>query len=345
MATIWDIIPDKPGPKKYPSPPLLANTQPNPLRQFGKPNAVTQTVLLSPDGPLNPNPSPTPLPSTDTSQVDREKQLRDEANASARKAAIAQNEATRRLADQQFALVDSFGSQRDSKLSNITTVLEQGQRILMENYRTTLGSLDTSRRDNEISESDASFRNVANAVRERENILQHAAALGAGETDMIRSQLAALRNHAANQGEVNRAFFDTQTSINNSVNALNSDTLTGRTNLFTQAESDRESAWANYYNQVADTWTQIGNIENANTNVDDDANVAYKRAYDQASKEAAAAAASSYTRAALPADIGQWDGMGTPRERSLTSSNRAASINLGGPQKRAEGATLRRWDA
>src|SRR5690606_5787296 len=100
------------------------------------------------------------------------------------------------------------------------------------------------------------------------------------------------------------AFFDSLRNINNAIGSLNSDTLTGRSNIFRQGESDRESAWANYYNQLADTWTQILNIENSNTNVDSASSVAYKKAYSQAADEIAKAVGSSYTQRALPTDIG-----------------------------------------
>ena len=164
---------------------------------------------------------------------------------------------------------------------------------------------------------------------------------GAGETDLLRSQLNALRNYSANQGETNRSFFDTLRSINNSVTSLNTDTATSRVNLFNQAESDRESAWANYYNQVADTWTQIGNIENAG-NVESASTEGYRKQYGSAADEAAKATGSSYTRQ-TGNGLTDWEGKGKAEERQLNSGNRAASVNLGGPVKRAEGATLRKW--
>ena len=46
---------------------------------------------------------------------------------------------------------------------------------------------------------------------------------------------------------------------------------------------------------------------------------------------------------AAPGGYTDWAGKGKSEERSLTSSNRSATVNLGGPQKRAEGATLRTW--
>ena len=250
---------------------------------------------------------------------------------------------TRNLADQQFKLLGSFATARDTKLSNLQRALESSDRILREGYATTLGSLRGNARDNDNAESDNSFRNVANALRERNDIMAEAANQGAGESDLINAQLMALRNYSNNQSEVNRSFFDTLRSVNNSITSLNTDTTTSRNNLFNQAESDRESAWANYYNQVADTWTQIGNIENSNSNIDSDSSVGYQRAYGQAANEAAAAAASSYQRQAAPPGWDEWEGKGSTEQRTLNSNNQAAMVTLGGPRKKPEGANLRKW--
>lgn len=265
------------------------------------------------------------------------------ANATARSASRRQNEATRALADQQFGLIGAFGKQRDIKLDNIARAMERADKFLLDNYSTTLKSLEGNREDNEMAEADASFSNISNAVRERSSILEQAASQGAGETDLIRSQLQALRNYNANQGEVNRSFFDTLRSINNSVTSLNTDTSSNRMNIFNQAEADRESAWSNYSNQAADAWTQIGNIENSNTNIDSDSSEAYEKRYTQAAEEARKVTENSYKKKTPGDDWTNWSGKGAAENRELTSGNRAASINLGGKQKRPEGATLRKW--
>lgn len=265
------------------------------------------------------------------------------ANAQAKANSKKQNDATRDLAQGQRKLIDSFGTQRDIKLSNINATLERGQQLLLKNYFAALGNLEQNRTNNDAAEADATFRNVANAVRERQDLLTQAAAQGAGETDLLKTQLQALRNFGSNQGEVNRAFFDTLTSINSSISGLNSDTATSRQNMFNQAESDKESAWANYYNQTADTWTQIHNIENSNTNTDSDTSEAYVKTYANAADEAAKAAAGSYKRLAPGADLTDWSGKGKAEERQLNTANRAATVNLGAPMKKPEGATLRRW--
>ena len=205
-----------------------------------------------------------------------------------------------------------------------------------------LGGLLSTAKDNDKTEGDSSFQNVANAVRERQDIIGEIGNNGGGETDMLRGQLAALRNYSNNQNEINRSFFDTLNSINRSITSLNVDTTTSRNGLWTQAESDRESAWANYYNQKADTWTQISNIENSNNNIKSSTSEAYKKTQPDAGNWAAKNAGSSYAKKAN-STLGTWNGKGKTEKRKLTSVNAAATVNLGGPMKRAEGATLRKW--
>ena len=265
-------------------------------------------------------------------------------NAAARASSRKQNEATAALVDQQRQLIDAFANQRDIKLGNITRAFTDSDARLLENYRTALAGLEGTRANNEKAEADTSFGNVSNAIRERASLLAEAAANGAGESDLLRTQLQALRNYSANQGEVNRSFYDTLQSINNSVTALNNDTANSRTNLYNQREADREAAWANFANQTADAWTQIMNIESANTNVDSDTSEAYNRRFADAGSQAAAAVRNSYRRQAIPAGWTDWEGKGSAEDRRLTSNNKAATVNLGGPVRRPEGATLRRWE-
>jgi hypothetical protein len=244
--------------------------------------------------------------------------------------------------DQQIQLSGSFGKQRDTKLGNISTAFTNSDANLIKGYGQALGGLLSTAKDNDRSESDSTFQNISNAVRERQDILAEIGNNGGGETDALRGQLAALRNYANNQNEVNRSFFDTLGSINRSITSLNVDTATSRNSLWNQAESDREAAWANYYNQQADTWTQITNIENSNNNTDSDTSVAYKKTQPDSGKKAAEYAGSSYMKQGN-SGLGSWDGKGDKEDRKLTSVNAAATVNLGGPMKRAEGATLRKW--
>jgi hypothetical protein len=253
-----------------------------------------------------------------------------------------ENKATAALVKQQEGLLKAFPKQRDVKLANITTSYKSSDANLRKGYGQALSGLHSNQRDNDKSEGDSTFANVTNAIRERGDILSEVASNGGGETDNLRSQLSALRNYSTNQGEINRSFFDTLNSVNRSITSLNVDTATSRNNLWNQAEADRESAWANYYNQKTDTLTQITNIESSNTNVKSDSSEEYKKSHANSGKEAAYAASKSYSK--KPNNkLDNWSGKGSMLKRNLTSSNRAATMNLGGPMKRAEGATLRKW--
>jgi hypothetical protein len=253
-----------------------------------------------------------------------------------------ENAATKALVDQQVQLSGAFGKQRDTKLSNIAKAFSASDTNLLKGYDQALGGLRTTAKDNDKGEGDSTFQNVANAVRERADILAEIGNNGGGETDVLRGQLAALRNYSANQNEINRSYFDTLGSINRSITSLNVDTTTSRNGLWNQAESDRESAWANYYNQQADTWTQITNIENSNNNTATDSSEEYKKTQPKSGARAAQFAGSSYAKKANT-KLDSWKGKGGTESRKLTSANQAATVNLGGPIKRAEGATLRKW--
>jgi len=253
-----------------------------------------------------------------------------------------ENEATKALVDQQVQLSGAFGKQRDTKLGNIEQAFKASDSNLLKGYNQALEGLRTTSKDNDKSEGDSSFENIANAVRERGEILAEIGNNGGGETDALRGQLAALRNYTANQGEVNRSFFDTLGSVNRSITSLNVDTATSRSGLWNSAEADRESAWANFYNQQADTWTQITNIENSNNNTATDSSEAYVKSQADSGKKAAEFAGSSYAKRGNDG-LSAWDGKGETEQRKLNSANAAATINLGGPMKRAEGATLRKW--
>ena len=234
-------------------------------------------------------------------------------------------------------LSSGLGKARNTKLGNLTRVYDQQRSTLLQSYGEKVGALDLTRKDNEKSESDASFANLGNRVRESSDLLSEAAQQGAGETDTLRSQLMAVRNWDANQGEVNRSYFDTLRSANSAITDLNADTRTAQVNMMGQLRSDQEQVWANYYNQRADAYTQLGNMM-ANP---------YSNAY---SKKGAKSAYSGMAKAASSAwknpGIGDaernWQGSVQAEEgRQNFSDIRAAAVPK--ERKRPEGATLREW--
>lgn len=264
------------------------------------------------------------------------------ANKAAKDQSIKQNAATRAGAEAKAKLFASFDKQLATKTGNADRIRASGDSTLLKGYGDALTGLRGTREDNEKSEADASYGNFVNALRERSDIMQEVASQGAGETDLLRANVNALRNWDANQQEVNRSFFDTQRANIRALDSLNTDTITGRKNLWDKMEDAREAAYSDYYNQRSDTFTEIYNIENANTNIDSDTSVAYKKKYTNAAADAAKAAAGSYKKRAFGDDLRDWTGKTVFDERTL-NSNKAQVVNLGGPMKRPEGATLRKW--
>ena len=264
------------------------------------------------------------------------------ATAKARAASQRQNDQTRAAADAKFALGAKYASQRDVKLGNVDRGYKESDSSLLKNYRTAAEGFDKVLRDNKLAEGDATFSNVTNTLRERSNIMSEVASQGAGESDTLMSQLQALRNHDANQQEINRSFFDTQTSTNRAIDSLNIDTQTNRKNIWDKMQSDRDTVHTNYNNQMADLMTEIFNIENANTNVEDEETVGYVKKYTNASKDMARYAGSQFKKAAYDTKLNSWDGKSKTEEAEL-AKNKAQTVTLNREQRRPEGATLRKW--
>lgn len=147
----------------------------------------------------------------------------------------------------------------DQMLANVQLQQTQGDETLLSGFNARVGSLTVASLDNDKAAAGDSFANLSNAGRERANALSEATTHGAGESDVLASQGAALRNWNANQSEVNRAFFDSRTSINSSITDLNVDTRTARINNVAEANSDRSQLWTNYYDNRAESLTQLGN--------------------------------------------------------------------------------------
>lgn len=197
-----------------------------------------------------------------------------------------------------------------------------------------MGSLSLAKRDNEKAEADASFGNLTNRARETTDLLAQSAAQGAGETDVLRTQLMALRNWDANQQDVNRSYFDTMRSTNTAMTDLTADTKHARVNLATEALADEEQVWANYYNQRADAYTQIGNIH---SNPTSDSYNKKSTAFDSMAKEAS----SNWKNPGVGTNITGWTGAKVTEDKlnNTQMQNAARPVNL----KRPEGSTLKKW--
>lgn len=232
-------------------------------------------------------------------------------------------------------LEGGFKKALDVRLDNIDRAWRILDTDIMRGYGERVVQLAGSRTDNEKAEADQSFANLANRARENQDILAQAAEQGIGETDTLKSQLMALQNWDANQGEINRSFFDTMRSVNAAITDLNADTRSARINASTQMIGDREQARATYRNQMSETAAQLGNLV---ANPYSDAYKKNAKYYEQMAKEA------STVDKTWPVDkrITEWQGALQPAEASLNNT-KSADADVVKPKKKPEGATLRAW--
>ena len=161
-------------------------------------------------------------------------------------------------------LVNGLSNVREAGLQSIEQSLRTKMDQINRTYNASLGDFRQNQQDNEAAESDSSFENLMNRARESGDLLAEAMSQGAGESDVLRAQMQAVRNWSANQGEVNRSYFDTRTSINAGITDLNNSTRTAMINEETSANSSRAQLWDDYYNQASDVYTQMANLDQQN---------------------------------------------------------------------------------
>ena len=232
-------------------------------------------------------------------------------------------------------LSNGFKSALDKRLANIDTAAKQGDEVLMAGYNARLNVLEQLGLDNEKAEAGASWANLSNRAREASDILTEIATQGAGETDQLKAQLIAARNWAANQQEVNRSFYDSQSSNFNALTDLNADTRSARYNLANQSMSDREQAWATYQNQMSDASTQLGNIYSNpySDSYKTDSKAAWQRMVDT-TKDV-------WTNPGVSDEIRNWQGTSQPRMQQLNNARLEGALPEVGKPRRPEGSTLR----
>lgn len=232
-------------------------------------------------------------------------------------------------------LKNGLSKARDIKIANIQNAYRQNDKQFMDGYNARWKGIQQSVLDNARSEHDESFNNVANRSRETIEMLQQAAVQGAGETDTLRAQLQSIRNWQANQQDINRAYFDSATSNTNAMIDLNADARTARNNMVNESWSDQEQVWANYYNQVSDTYSQLGNMS---ANPYSDQHGKAKDAY----KKMTEAASSAWKQPKSQPGVTNWTGNAIPAAPMLNNTKLNSSNGLHTTAKPASG-TLKRW--
>lgn len=277
----------------------------------------------------------------------------------------AQSKAARRYLDQakamsgqiaalKHSLSAGFKAALDQRLANISLVAGQQDATLIEGYNNRVKQLEGSAADNEKSEAGQSFANLGNRARKRANAVTEAMNNGAGESDVLKAGMASLRSWNANQGDINRSFFDTLRSVNSSLTDLNADTKTGRANIASQANADRDSVWSQYYQQRSETYTQLGNLYGQRGELYGMANeqVGSKKTRrlrnqavagsDSMFMHASKANGRAYDNPGIPASIQNWQGHAEFDDAPTARTIETAATNE--PIKaKPEGATLRKW--
>lgn len=232
-----------------------------------------------------------------------------------------------------------FAKARNQQLENIDTLYAAQDADLLKGYSLRSEQLGLAGKDNEKSEADASFANLANRARETQDILAQTAEQGAGESDTAKAQLMAIQNWDANQGEVNRSYFDTVRSVNNAINDLNVDTRTARINAATQMLGDKQQAWATYQNQMMETATQAANLTSN----------PYSNAYKKNSgyyKDVVKNASKVWDNPGVSKAITDWTGTGQSEEGKLNNTLAENVATVQQPKKPSGASTgaLKAWE-
>lgn len=241
----------------------------------------------------------------------------------------------------------------EQKLSNIQLTQVSQDRTIMEGYGSRVGQLKGSAQDNEKASAGAEQSALVNRGRERANAVSEAMLQGAGESDVLRSQLMSLRNWESNQSEAQRSYFDTQRSINASLTDLNADTKTARTNIQIEANADREQLWSAYYDQRSELRTSLGNLYGQQAELYGYANEQVgSRKTRSKMRHAQKAMGENYMRASelqskawdnpgISSEIQGWKGEGEIKGQNNLS--KIENLQTAESKKRPEGATLRSW--
>lgn len=275
----------------------------------------------------------------------------------------------------------SHEATRDNALKMLDEALGAKLAQLQKTFDLASADFSVNLRDNEKSESDASFTNIANRAREKQDLVTQALSQGAGESDVLKSQLQALRNWSVNQGDINRSFFDTRTSINAGITDLNTATQQGRMNEELSTNTAKAGRWDDFYESMASSYSDMANLDQSNYLLSGEIAAAEKQRgyaegvlnwlnegksfadYETPRLETMAAAkaapyeskyadlaaqmtGSTWTNPGVSEKTKNWQGM-EQSQTTLTNThpwNAQDNTEGGTPtKKRPEGATLRRW--
>ncbi len=196
---------------------------------------------------------------------------------------------------------------------------------------------------------------LSNLVRERQDSMASVLEQGAGETDAMRTLLMAARNWHANAAESNRAYFDSMASLNQNVTDLNTDARTAMQNAYAGAQESKEKVWQDYYSSRHEAAIRYGDIRTQQLDYLAQAEEVYgvktkkkkeTRLKDEAKwgyETGAKAQGDSYDQRKIPKKLRTYKAL-DPTKPERANTNLAAAVTVD-PVAKAEGASLRKWDA
>jgi hypothetical protein len=338
-----------------------------------------------PVAPTKPRPAPVPKKSDTgrgpssvkpaaTNKPAAKAKAKDSASAAEKRAVKRENDAKKKAGQRYLAqasnlevqakaikdaLNTEFARARDQNLGDIDKLLGEQFTMLTENHGLRTRGFLQAAKDNEIAASSNAEGGIRNLVRERQDALTGILEQGAGETDAMRAMVMSARNWHSNQTDTNRSFFDTATSINTGITDLNLDTKTALANANTSAEEGKERVWQDFYNSRGEAFTQLGNVRGqqsdyyaqakelgvsaGKTAKGNDRTKVRKKEMEKAFADAANERGKSYVNPGLQQWVKDFKGADQV-EASQSNTNLAAAMTIE-PMAKAEGATLRRWEA
>ena len=172
----------------------------------------------------------------------------------------------RNLNPQALALTKAIGEMKDRRKQDMRDIIRTRslQMDMLVDSADELGAqYDVSAEINDKATAGALEAGMTNAVRERSETLSQLLTQGAGETDTMRAMLMAARNQNANAREANQSYWDTISSINQSITSLNEDTQSKLADAWISGEGEREQISRDWLESSSDAYTQLGLVRQA----------------------------------------------------------------------------------
>lgn len=268
------------------------------------------------------------------------------------------------IAGVQQALSGELRDRLRQTIKNINLNERIARRSQLEAYGERVENFEGAAEDNAKAGSAASVDNLANRSRERAGALANLAAQGAGESDTLRGAEMSLRNWEANQGEVNRSYYDTLRSINSALGDLTAGTKAQLVADAQQANAQRGAAYDQFYANMSEKWAQLGDLFGQRSEQygnawsmtsDPDSAVASRkearldlrrqnraeRRSNRAYRRAAHFLGQTYKDPGLPDVVQDWEGAADFEGQNNFSLFQNAATTIA--PKAPEGATLRKW--